>query len=404
MFGINGAVPYPYPLAPDPEGNDCWKAAQEFGAGLLLAMPTPCLNNYGFLGPQSVVAPPATYAAPIPAAVHIHGGEVPSVLDGGPDSWWTPNGIYGHGYYTRNVVALPIFWPAADTVATLPHCRTSSTRRLSWPTAYPATTVVFDVLLNDYYVTDGTACTIATIVTYPLGSVVFNQAAIGLYANNANVWTAAPPAGDAIYEIVDQTPANAGRLAYAYDFAAGPVQRQHLPDRHPRAAPDQRDVLAEHRRGLDREAFHRSGDLRLPERPGGAPVWFHDHMLGATRLNVYAGIAGGYYPTTRPDPRDRPASAWPRHERRRHVANRRDAQVNEFVAPFIIQDRMFDAKGQLFFPNVGINPEHPFWIPEFVGDTIVVNGKAWPFMNVEPRRYKFLFLNGSNARASSCTS
>ena len=60
---------------------------------------------------------------------------------------------------------------------------------------------------------------------------------------------------------------------------------------------------------------------------------------------------------------------------------------------------MFDTNGQLFFPNVGINPEHPFWVPEFVGDTIVVNGKAWPFMNVEPRRYKFLFLNGSNARA-----
>ena len=167
-FGINGAVPYPYPLAPDPEGNDCWKAAQEFGAGLLLAMPTPCLNNYGFLGPQSVVTPPATYAAPIPAAVHIHGGEVPSVLDGGPDAWWTPNGIYGHGYYTRNVVALPIFWPAADTVATLP--------------ALPA-------------------------LAYPFGAVVFSQdpAAFGLYTNNQDVWTLTPPAADAIYEIVDQT-------------------------------------------------------------------------------------------------------------------------------------------------------------------------------------------------------
>ena len=59
---------------------------------------------------------------------------------------------------------------------------------------------------------------------------------------------------------------------------------------------------------------------------------------------------------------------------------------------------MFDINGQLFYPNVGINPEHPFWVPEFVGDTIVVNGKAWPFLNVEPKRYRFLFLNGSNAR------
>src|SRR5574337_765178 len=60
---------------------------------------------------------------------------------------------------------------------------------------------------------------------------------------------------------------------------------------------------------------------------------------------------------------------------------------------------MFDANGQLFFPNLGINPEHPFWIPEFVGDTIVINGKTWPFLNVQPKRYRFLFLNGSNARA-----
>jgi spore coat protein A len=48
---------------------------------------------------------------------------------------------------------------------------------------------------------------------------------------------------------------------------------------------------------------------------------------------------------------------------------------------------------------VGINVEHPFWVPELIGDTIVVNGKAWPFLDVEPKRYRFLFLNGSNARA-----
>jgi FtsP/CotA-like multicopper oxidase with cupredoxin domain len=69
------------------------------------------------------------------------------------------------------------------------------------------------------------------------------------------------------------------------------------------------------------------------------------------------------------------------------------------LTPIVLQDRMFDVNGQLLLPNVGINLEHPFWIPEFVGNTIVVNGKAWPFHNVEPKRYRFLFLNGSNARA-----
>lgn len=62
---------------------------------------------------------------------------------------------------------------------------------------------------------------------------------------------------------------------------------------------------------------------------------------------------------------------------------------------------MFDTNGQLFFfaglPYI-LNPEHPFWVPEFVGDAIVVNGKTWPYLNVEPKRYTFLFINGSNAR------
>jgi spore coat protein A len=55
--------------------------------------------------------------------------------------------------------------------------------------------------------------------------------------------------------------------------------------------------------------------------------------------------------------------------------------------------------GQLLFPSAGINPTiHPFWIPEFFGDVIVVNGKSWPYFNVEPRRYRLRILNGSNAR------
>ena len=70
--------------------------------------------------------------------------------------------------------------------------------------------------------------------------------------------------------------------------------------------------------------------------------------------------------------------------------------------PLIIQDRSFDTTGQLFY-NLASNPQpnptvHPFWIPEFIGDVIVVNGKTWPNLNVEPRQYRFRLLNGSNAR------
>ncbi|MEJ2597974.1 MAG: multicopper oxidase domain-containing protein [Anaerolineales bacterium] len=121
-----------------------------------------------------------------------------------------------------------------------------------------------------------------------------------------------------------------------------------------------------------------------------AMIWFHDHVLGATRLNVYAGLAGAYALI---DPNlDLPTGLTP-------VGLQQGASGPvDFLVPLVIQDRSFDIKGQLLMPNVGINPEHPYWVPEFVGDTIVVNGVAWPFMNVEPRRYRFLIINGSNAR------
>ena len=124
---------------------------------------------------------------------------------------------------------------------------------------------------------------------------------------------------------------------------------------------------------------------RYPNSQEGAPIWFHDHTLGATRLNVYCGLAGGYLVL---DPANDPTN------------------LPEGPIPLIIQDRMFDTSGQLFFPSDSAggvlwvpNPEHPYWVPEFVGDVICVNGKAWPYLEVAPKRYTFLFLNGSNARS-----
>jgi FtsP/CotA-like multicopper oxidase with cupredoxin domain len=134
--------------------------------------------------------------------------------------------------------------------------------------------------------------------------------------------------------------------------------------------------------------YSRDGNLggnyaiyRYPNSQEAAPIWFHDHVLGATRLNVYAGLAAAYLIV---DPLNPPPANLP---------------GPGAIVPLVIQDRMFDTTGQLFFPSLGLNPEHPYWVPEFEGDTIAVNGKVWPFLNVEPRRYRFLFLNGSNARA-----
>jgi FtsP/CotA-like multicopper oxidase with cupredoxin domain len=198
---------------------------------------SPCSLNYG----EGI-----TGGAPVPAVTHLHGGEVPAELDGGPDAWFTSNGAYkGHGYYS---------FPGAPINASL----------------------------------------------------------------------------------------------YKY-----------------------------------------------PNIQEAAPIWFHDHTLGATRLNVYAGLAGAYLIS---DPGlILPAGLAP------YGLN--NGGVFEPTVPVAIQDRMFDTTGQLFFPADSsggllwsLNPEHPYWVPEFVGDTIVVNGKAWPYLNVQAKRYRFLFLNGSNAR------
>ena len=122
---------------------------------------------------------------------------------------------------------------------------------------------------------------------------------------------------------------------------------------------------------------------RYPNTQEAAPIWFHDHTLGVTRLNVYAGLAGAYLLTDPPnDPTNLPQ-----------------------LVPLVVQDRMFDTNGQLFFPADSAggvlwnpNPEHPYWVPEFVGDTIVVNGEVWPYLQVQAKRYRFILLNGSNAR------
>jgi len=128
-----------------------------------------------------------------------------------------------------------------------------------------------------------------------------------------------------------------------------------------------------------------SDKYRYPNGQEATTLWFHDHTLGATRLNVYAGLAGFYFL------RDGRDTGLPN--------NPIGLPAGPYEIEIVIQDRMFDTSGQWLFPDVGINPAaHPFWLPEFFGDAIVVNGKTWPYLEVEPRRYRFRLLNGSNAR------
>jgi spore coat protein A, manganese oxidase len=112
-----------------------------------------------------------------------------------------------------------------------------------------------------------------------------------------------------------------------------------------------------------------------------ATLWYHDHTLGMTRLTVAAGLAGAYLLR---DPDDPIAPLLP---------------SGKFEMPLILMDRAFNSDGSIHFTQVGDNPDiHPYWDPEYFGDTILVNGKVWPNLKVERRQYRFRIVNGSNAR------
>src|SRR5262252_7164218 len=108
-------------------------------------------------------------------------------------------------------------------------------------------------------------------------------------------------------------------------------------------------------------------------------LWYHDHASGVTRLNVYAGLAGFYLI-------------------RDAVEDSLNLPDGLFEIPLVIQDRMFDTSGQLLYPSTGVTPVHPIWVPMFFGNIALVNGKVWPYLEVEPRKYRFRILNGSNSR------
>jgi FtsP/CotA-like multicopper oxidase with cupredoxin domain len=149
-------------------------------------------------------------------------------------------------------------------------------------------------------------------------------------------------------------------------------------------------------------------------------LWYHDHSLGMTRANVYAGPAGFYL--LRGGPSDAVTGVLPGPA----PALGDPPGVKYYEIPIAIQDRSFNDDGSLFYPGnraffEGLNqpPTEPYldipfipdracngrpsdispiFNPEFFGNTIVVNGNTWPYLEVEQRRYRLRFLNGCNSR------
>jgi spore coat protein A len=125
-----------------------------------------------------------------------------------------------------------------------------------------------------------------------------------------------------------------------------------------------------------------------------ATLWYHDHALGITRLNVYAGLAGFNIVRDQFDTGDA-------------ATNNPKLPCYPYEQLIVIQDRMFTDDFQLYYPSdpataealfgAAIYPD-PTVMAEFFGDHILVNGQAWPVLDVEPRLYRLRFLNGCDTR------
>jgi FtsP/CotA-like multicopper oxidase with cupredoxin domain len=155
--------------------------------------------------------------------------------------------------------------------------------------------------------------------------------------------------------------------------------------------------------------------FQYPNKNRASTIWYHDHTLGMTRLNVYVGPAGFYLVRGGPagddavlDSSTGLAAVLPGPAPKAN--DRFPPNKTYYEIPIAIQDRSFNADGSLFYPDTRAlfdeiagpyRPETdiaPVWNPEFFGNMIMVNGNTWPFQTVEQRRYRFRFLNGCNSR------
>jgi spore coat protein A len=113
-----------------------------------------------------------------------------------------------------------------------------------------------------------------------------------------------------------------------------------------------------------------------PNNQPAGTLWYHDHAMGITRLNVIMGMAGYYLLTDATET----ALGLP---------------SGQFEMGLAIQDRSFNPDGSFRYPAV--------WDEHFFGDKILVNGKVWPYLNVKKGKYRFRMLNGSTSRVYTLT-
>lgn len=107
-----------------------------------------------------------------------------------------------------------------------------------------------------------------------------------------------------------------------------------------------------------------------------ATLWYHDHAMGITRLNIYAGLFGAFLV--------------------RDLGERAlGLPSGEHDLPLFLCDRLIARDGQLYYP-VSDDPSAP-WVMQCQGNLLLCNGKAFPYCDVEARRYRLRLLNVANS-------
>ena len=173
--------------------------------------------------------------------------------------------------------------------------------------------------------------------------------------------------------------------------------------------------------GSVRPADHGAALFEYDNSQRATTLWYHDHTLGITRLNVYAGLAGFYLLRDNMDT-GRGLAPWlpgPAPQPGEDPNGRDRSKIREIA--IAIQDRSFNSDGSLFYPGtreffdgfpgpyIGdpakndrpskvISDVSPIWNPEFFGNMMMVNGRTWPKLQVEPDIYRLRLLNGCDSR------
>lgn len=119
----------------------------------------------------------------------------------------------------------------------------------------------------------------------------------------------------------------------------------------------------------------KSATYFYPNQQEAAALFYHDHAMGIARLNAAAGLSGLYLI-------------------RDEFEDGLNLPKGAYELPLVIFDRSFQMDGQIYYPVSGKTGAP--WVSEYYGSAILVNGKIFPFHEVDPRTYRLRLLNSSN--------